>query len=98
MEDEFFSAADHTTESRLNPSGTNGEYFHIDQNHTLDLSEAVRQYSSLGIPMKPVCGDDCAGLCPACGVNLNEGACVCGASSTDSLWGPLIQLEKAESR
>ena len=96
VEDEFFSVADQATESRLDPLGAAGEYFSIDRNHILDLSEAVRQYSSLDIPMKPVCRDDCSGMCPSCGANLNEAACACGASSIDSRWGPLLQLENAK--
>jgi uncharacterized protein len=41
--------------------------FTIDRNNILDLEEAVRQYSTLAIPMKPLCREDCPGLCPVCG-------------------------------
>jgi uncharacterized protein len=43
----------------------------------IDLREDVRRYLLLEIPLWPVCGDDCKGLCRTCGVNLNESACAC---------------------
>ena len=51
--------------------------FRIDDRHHLDLSEAVRQYEQTALPIQPICRDDCAGLCPTCGQNLNEGRCAC---------------------
>lgn len=51
--------------------------FTIDEHHVLDLSEAMRQYALLSMPMKPLCRPNCAGLCPQCGANLNQGACRC---------------------
>jgi len=51
--------------------------FTIDEHHILDLTEAICQYALLGIPMKPLCREDCAGLCPRCGHNLNRGPCGC---------------------
>ena len=36
--------------------------FTIDEYHILDLTEAVRQYGLMAIPMKPLCSKDCAGL------------------------------------
>ena len=51
--------------------------FTIDEYHTLDLTEAIRQYVLLVIPMKTLCHQDCTGLCPVCGHNLNEGPCNC---------------------
>jgi uncharacterized protein len=53
------------------------ECFTIDEHHELDLTEAIRQYVLLAIPMKPLCREDCAGLCPSCGHNLNQGPCGC---------------------
>lgn len=68
--------------------------FTIDSHHILDLTEAVRQYSLLAIPMKPVCDNDCAGLCPICGQNLNQGPCDCSAQKIDPRWSTLIQSRK----
>ena len=72
--------------------------FTIDKNHVLDLSEAVRQYALMGIPMKPLCRDDCAGLCSSCGANLNLSKCDCPSETIDPRWLELAKLvnEKKE--
>ena len=44
---------------------------------TIDIFPAVQRNLFLNIPMKPLCAADCAGLCPRCGKNLNEGGCDC---------------------
>lgn len=67
-------------------------YFTIDEQHTLDLTEAVRQYALLAIPMKPLCRDDCAGLCPTCGHNLNQEPCDCLSKEIDPRWSKLSRL------
>lgn len=43
----------------------------------VDISDDVRQEILLAYPMIPVCRDDCKGLCPSCGQNLNQGPCGC---------------------
>lgn len=43
----------------------------------LDVGEAVTTAFILDMDTKNLCKEDCKGLCPACGVNLNEGACKC---------------------
>lgn len=43
----------------------------------LDLGEVVREQIFLTLPLKRLCKDDCRGLCPACGKNLNAGDCGC---------------------
>ena len=53
------------------------EAFVISEHREIDLSEAVRQYTLLVKPMKPLCHKDCAGLCFRCGKNLNLGSCDC---------------------
>src|SRR5262245_37073860 len=47
------------------------------KNETLDLGELMHEQFVLALPMKPLCSDVCKGLCPACGTNLNKGACDC---------------------
>jgi uncharacterized protein len=49
--------------------------FYRDQ--TLDLGEMVREQFYLALPMSPLCREDCKGLCPRCGTNLNQGTCAC---------------------
>lgn len=64
----------------------------IDKKHILDLSEVVRQDILLAAPMHPVCRPDCAGLCPQCGQNLNEGQCDCDVEAIDPRWSKLKLL------
>jgi uncharacterized protein len=47
------------------------------EDNLFDLSEYIRQAVLVQVPMQPLCRDDCRGLCPTCGKNLNEGACTC---------------------
>ncbi|MEW5980942.1 MAG: DUF177 domain-containing protein [Acidobacteriota bacterium] len=47
------------------------------RDQTIDLGQLVVEQFYLAVPMKPLCRDDCRGLCPECGINLNSGACSC---------------------
>lgn len=49
-------------------------YYQDDQ---IDLGELVREQFYLTLPMKPLCIEDCKGLCPQCGTNLNLSVCGC---------------------
>jgi uncharacterized protein len=69
--------------------------FAIDEHHILDMTEMIRQYSLLAIPMKPLCRVDCAGLCPECGANLNENSCRCVQRPRTAL---AQALDEAEAR
>ena len=53
------------------------EIFPIDAHHLVDLTEAVRQNVLLAVPMVTLCREDCLGLCPQCGHDLNLGPCEC---------------------
>lgn len=52
----------------------------------------VVEQLQLNIPMKPLCRPDCAGLCPRCGADLNEGDCGCETETVDPRWAALAQL------
>jgi uncharacterized protein len=47
------------------------------RDHVLDFAEMVREQFYLAAPMRPLCRDDCRGLCPQCGTNLNVDTCQC---------------------
>ncbi|HLH73373.1 MAG TPA: DUF177 domain-containing protein [Chloroflexota bacterium] len=66
--------------------------FLINERHELDLTPAVREYGVLEIPMKPLCQTDCAGLCPHCGVNLNQKRCQCVVQAKDERFAILESL------
>lgn len=62
----------------------------INAQRILDMEPAVREYIILSIPMKPLCKQDCVGLCPSCGVNLNEISCSCPEhSASPKAEGPI---------
>jgi uncharacterized protein len=63
---------------------------------TLDLTEAVREAIILSFPIRSVCRDDCRGLCPGCGVDLNTEACLCPKERTDPRWSVLERLKRSD--
>lgn len=46
----------------------------------VDVTNAVREEVALAVSAYPLCREDCAGLCPSCGADLNQGPCDCAAS------------------
>ena len=93
MEDEYIPAVDVTSGAPL-PATDDPSTFTIDERHILDLTEAIRQYTLLATPMKPLCRENCAGLCPSCGHNLNQGNCNCPTPESDPRWSELSKLSK----
>ncbi len=59
----------------------------------IDITEDVRDYALLAVPMKKLCRDDCKGLCFKCGKDLNEGECGCEKTEIDPRWLPLKELK-----
>ncbi len=53
------------------------------EGNAIDLTEGLAQNIVLALPMKHTCREDCRGLCPRCGKNLNEGDCACREQRTD---------------
>lgn len=90
IEEEYFPTTDVVTGNSLSLPDE-PDCFTIDERHILDLTEAIRQYALLAIPMKPLCSEDCAGLCPTCGHNLNQGPCNCPPQA-DLHWSELSKL------
>lgn len=68
------------------------ENFLIDVNHTIDIREAVRQYSEVAAEMQPLCRPDCPGICPVCGQDLSIEPCGCDRASGDPRWSALAAL------
>lgn len=60
----------------------------------LDLTGPVREQVLLSVPRFAQCREECRGLCPHCGTNLNEAACECTVEETDERWAPLRRLKK----
>jgi uncharacterized protein len=59
----------------------------------LDIGHLAAEQVSLAIPMKPLCHNDCSGICPECGADRAMGTCECELS-TDPRWGALKDLKE----
>jgi uncharacterized protein len=68
------SAASTDPDREVQEDDLETSYYSDDQ---IDLAELMREQFYLALPMKPLCRDDCRGLCPQCGTNLNTGTCDC---------------------
>ncbi len=60
----------------------------------IDLGEAIREELILSAPAYLLCRDECKGLCPQCGANLNDGPCGCETEEQDPRWEALRALKK----
>jgi uncharacterized protein len=65
---------------------------------TVDLGLWVRDSFAEMLPAVILCRDDCAGLCPRCGVDRNEVACDCAPEPADSRWDALRELSERLGR
>jgi uncharacterized protein len=58
----------------------------------VDITTPVREALVLEIPLKPLCREECRGLCPRCGINRNLERCQCVTGETDTRWDALRDL------
>lgn len=70
--------------------------YYADQ--VIDLDETLMGQVAEAIPFKPLCSEDCRGLCPHCGKNLNEGECSCSAEHADMRLAQLKDLLEKKKR
>lgn len=66
------------------------------EDNVIDLGQLMQEQCYLAVPMKPLCKEDCRGLCPVCGTNLNTGSCECRPAWVDPRLAVLQQLRKDE--
>jgi len=76
-------------ERELGSDDLNVEFFRGD---ALDVGHLAAEQISLCIPMKPLCQEDCSGICPECGVDRTLGTCGC-RPDTDPRWSALKELK-----
>jgi len=62
------------------------------ENGLIDTAEVVREQILLAIPDQVFCSEDCKGLCPKCGANLNLIDCKCSDDHMDPRWAALKNL------
>lgn len=68
--------------------------FLIELDNTIDIREAVRQYSDMAAEMQPLCRPDCPGLCPICGTDMSIAPCQCDRTPIDPRWAALETLKQ----
>lgn len=71
------------------------EEFECFKKGKINLTEILREFLILSLPSQFLCKENCAGLCPNCGANLNEVKCKCIKKEIDSRLAPLADLLKA---
>jgi uncharacterized protein len=59
----------------------------------VDLTANMREDIILELPQRALCAEDCKGLCPHCGKELNKGSCRCKPSEGDLRWHALDNLK-----
>lgn len=60
--------------------------------YTLDLTKPIISSILLSLPMKTVCDENCKGICPKCGKDLNKGQCNCEDDNVDPRLAKLKEL------
>jgi uncharacterized protein len=61
---------------------------------SVDLDELVREQIVLALPTRHLCREDCKGLCPTCGADLNAETCSCDTKEVDPRWSALADWKK----
>jgi uncharacterized protein len=62
------------------------------QGETIDLQEGIQEQVVMAFPIRPLCAQDCRGLCQSCGANLNLGDCGCDRAIVDDRFAVLKNL------
>jgi uncharacterized protein len=58
--------------------------FSLYEGDEVNLTPLIREQLLLALPTRPLCREDCRGLCPQCGVNLNDRTCGCVIETPDA--------------
>ncbi len=71
--------------------------FSLYEGEEVDLSPLIREQILLALPTRALCRDECRGLCPHCGANLNRGDCGCRVETLDPRLAPLRSIRLRRS-
>ena len=93
MDVEFHESFTNLSEKSGESEGED-EDVHFFSGDEIDLFPYAEQAIFLTMPMKTLCKEDCRGLCPQCGTNLNEKECSCDRSPIDPRLAVLADLIK----
>jgi len=84
-------SGEESEEVELSPGELDIEFY---SERSLSLKQLATEQIQLSIPMKPLCDDNCLGLCPICGANRNRESCNCQTAVTDERWGALQDIRE----
>jgi uncharacterized protein len=73
------------------------EEINIAPGETIELDPYIQQAILLALPYRPLCMEECKGICPDCGVNRNDRECSCGSRRIDPRLADLAKFFEAES-
>ena len=76
-------------------NGESDDIVLLDEDGELDLDELMREVTLLEMDTKNLCSEECKGLCPGCGADLNVESCRC-KKEIDPRWAKLAQLLEQE--
>ena len=82
------SSAAALSEEELSVSVFDGE--------SIDVDEIVKEQILLAVPVRTLCREDCKGICPECGIDLNTGQCDCTPNEIDPRWAALKGLKNTD--
>ncbi len=71
-------------------------YYLSPEDDKINLTQDAYDYAKLSMPMKSLCSDDCKGLCPKCGKDLNVESCDCKENEINPIWEALLSKKKKE--
>jgi uncharacterized protein len=80
------SSAAALSEEELSVSVFDGE--------SIDVDEIVKEQILLAVPARTLCREDCKGICPQCGIDLNTEECSCTPNDIDPRWAALKNLKQ----
>ncbi len=66
------------------------------EGHEIDVRRIIAEQVYLNVPIKPLCGKDCRGLCSRCGQDLNQGDCGHDEKPADPRWDALKTLKETD--
>jgi len=64
---------------------------------SIDVDEIVKEQILLAVPSRTLCREDCKGICPECGIDLNTGQCNCAAEEVDPRWAALQSFKNTDN-
>jgi uncharacterized protein len=93
FEEVFYQQIDATTGAPVETEAEEDSFL-ISRQHTIDISDTVRQYGEMAADMQPLCRPDCPGICAECGRDLSVSECDCTRAPLDSRWAALEALKQ----